>query len=617
MLEFIHKYEWKMEFSKIGQDLSLDFVKGVAIILVLLNHSTSLAFHQDSWFFIWGYPAVPLFLLIQVFHAYKKGFDGIHLRMGRIFKRVIFPFFLVEVILCAIAVFMYPTIPIREILISGLYWGGKGPGSYYPWIYIQFAILLPLLRPVFRHVSERWLLALFLVLSIGSEVLCSVMHIPDWTYRLLFSRYIFLIYLGYRLVIKGVSLNILAVMLSFISLIAVYNFEMKDFQWYPWFHYVAEWRTCHWICYFYIAYLILFLLCKFFYWLPAGNWIENAICKTGQHSYAIYIFQLLYFYALAPFLKDGLSLIGSPSVEEALYIILSILSCTWPVLRFVSGLSDRTIMLKVTAVVLAITTGVTLVGWKWRPFYTAPSPISPYQVFNHQDDTLRVVMIGDSWVYFHQTLRRDSTFEEQLKKVLGNRKAKVTAKGKGGAVSGEIYQRMSAERTMAMDFDLNYCSQSVIEAGADYCVISAGINDARQRRGKPYYVNSYLRIVRLLLSYGIRPVVMELPEVDVDEAFDGNTLYYRLRARICMYLLDTNLRGVGDYRQVLKDSLESQRLMDSVIYIPADSWNPEGWHDRRDIYTDDHFHLNLAGYEILDSTFATEIVKDYRLRKKR
>jgi fucose 4-O-acetylase-like acetyltransferase len=62
-----------MEFSKIGHDLSLDFVKGIAILLVLLNHCTASAFQQDSWFFLWGYPAVPLFLLIQVFHAYKGG----------------------------------------------------------------------------------------------------------------------------------------------------------------------------------------------------------------------------------------------------------------------------------------------------------------------------------------------------------------------------------------------------------------------------------------------------------------------------------------------------------------------------------------------------------------
>lgn len=105
---------------------------------------------------------------------------------------------------------------------------------------------------------------------------------------------------------------------------------------------------------------------------------------------------------------------------------------------------------------------------------------------------------------------------------------------------------------------------------------------------------------------------MEIPDVYVDEAYDGNTLYYQLKARICMSLLKTNLRGVGDYRQALKDTLIASHLMDSVLYIPAVSWNPEGWHDKRKIYVDDHFHLNFVGYEILDSTFAAEIVKDYR-----
>ncbi len=55
--------------------------------------------------------------------------------------------------------------------------------------------------------------------------------------------------------------------------------------------------------------------------------------------------------------------------------------------------------------------------------------------------------------------------------------------------------------------------------------------------------------------------------------------------------------------------------MDSVIYIPAASWNPDGWKDKRNIYTDDHFHLNLPGYALLDSAFAANIIKDYRQRK--
>ena len=40
MLDFIHRYETKIEFSKIGHDLSLDFVKGICILLVLVHHTT-------------------------------------------------------------------------------------------------------------------------------------------------------------------------------------------------------------------------------------------------------------------------------------------------------------------------------------------------------------------------------------------------------------------------------------------------------------------------------------------------------------------------------------------------------------------------------------------------
>jgi len=606
-----------MEFTKLGYDHSLNFVKGVCILLVIINHSTDFAFHQNSWFFLWGYPAVPLFLLIQVFHSYKKGFDGISLPLRKIWSRAVFPFLVVEVLLFVYTLIRYPTTSLHQLIMSAIYWGGRGPGSYYPWIYFQFAILLPLLRPLFRHFGEKTLLILFLVLSIGSEMACHFFHVPDWLYRLLFFRYLFLIFLGYQLVLRGVVLNLLTVTLSIISLVVVYCFEYREFDFTPFFYDSDDWRTCHWICYFYIAYPMLYALCKFFYWLPPKSIIENVFCKMGEHSYAIYIFQLFYFAVIAPIVLNGVSNMEDTVLATTIYILIAIVICVVPVIYFVSGLSNWAIFLKVGALLMVVAGFITFIRWEWRPFYMPPSPVNPYEVKHNQDDTLRVIMIGDSWVYFHETLRRDSTFENELKRVLRSNKVKVMAKGKAGSTSGEIYQRMSAERTWEMDYDLNYCAQSVIEAGADYCVISAGINDARQRRGKVYYVVSYMQILRLLLSYGIRPVVTEVPDVEVDEAFNGNTLYYRLKARICMGIMETELYGVEDYRRTLKDSLISTHLMDSVIYISADSWNPEGWTDKRNIYTDDHFHLNLLGYALLDSTYTAEIVKDYRMKIKK
>lgn len=615
MSEDLHRHESRIEFSKIGRDLSLDFVKGICILLVLIHHTTTLQFHQDSFFYIWGYPAVPLFLLIQVFHTYKKGVEQRKWNVLRIWKRAIWPFVLVELVITVYLMLAHPMASWRSITTYLVYWGGGGPGSYYPWVYIQFAFLLPLLMPLFRHLKGVWLAAVFLLLSIGGEVLCNMAHLPEWQYRLLFIRYIFLIYLGYQMVIRSVSMNLLTVVLSVGSLIALYFFEVKDFRLEPFFYYAENWKTFHWICYFYIAYLMLYLLCKFFYWLPANNKIENAICVLGEHSYAIYIFQLFYFVVIAPFVREQLEVIGNPVVIAVLYLLTAILVCSIIVVYFVRGLSSSAVFWKLLAVSAAFAGVVLLVTWLWRPFYKPVEPFAPYEVAQHDDDTLRVIMIGDSWIYFHETLRRDSTFEQSLKHVLGNQKVKVTAKGKGGAVSGEIYEQMSAERMLATEFDLNNCTQPVIEQGADYCVISAGINDARQRRGKVYYVTNYFHIIRTLLANGIRPVVMEIPDVEVDEYYKGNTLYYQLRAWIAMRVLKTGLYGTSDYRVALRDSLAAHHLMDSIVYVPAAAWNPEGWKDKRNIYTDDHFHLNLAGYEILDSTFTVEIIKDCRTQR--
>ena len=316
MLDFIHKYETKIEFSKIGHDLSLDFVKGVCILLVVINHCIDHSFSQKVLFWLWGYPAVPLFLLIQVYHSYKKEFDGIHIDWRKIWTRAFFPFLLVQILLFAYVVVTQPTRSLHSIFMTAFFWGGRGPGSYYPWIYIQFAILLPLLRPVFKRLDNKILLVLFLGLSMGSELLCYYTHMPGWVYRLLFLRYVFLIYLGYQMVVRGIVLNVVTISLSVISVIAVYCFVILHVDRIPFFFDSSEWPTCHWICYFYIAYPMLYLLCKFFYWLPPNSLIENAFCKMGRHSYAIFIFQLFYFFVFGPMISEGLSIIGNPIVEN-------------------------------------------------------------------------------------------------------------------------------------------------------------------------------------------------------------------------------------------------------------------------------------------------------------
>lgn len=59
------------ELSKDGYEPFLDYLKGICIIMVVINHGFASA-EEKLLFPIWINQAVPIFLLIQVFHSYKK-----------------------------------------------------------------------------------------------------------------------------------------------------------------------------------------------------------------------------------------------------------------------------------------------------------------------------------------------------------------------------------------------------------------------------------------------------------------------------------------------------------------------------------------------------------------
>lgn len=105
--------------------------------------------------------------------------------------------------------------------------------------------------------------------------------------------------------------------------------------------------------------------------------------------------------------------------------------------------------------------------WKvlWELEY--PSPIDT--VFLHHDDTLCVIMIGDSWIEMYSKQKLDLELKRHICE-LTSHPVKVTSKGKVGKSSREIYDLKYKEN--------GYSPKLLIVSRADYCVISAGINNA-------------------------------------------------------------------------------------------------------------------------------------------
>jgi len=312
--------EQTVRLNTIGYDPFITFMKGYAILCVLLAHAIP---NPDATGYVfWGGMQVPLFLLIQTFHSFKK---KPKFCLTKILKRVVLPFFLVQA--CLIAV-LCRNGGIYNLLIISVIGGCIGPGAYYFWIYLQFAILLPLVYPLLSKLKNSSLLILFLLVSEGCEVISSVIVIPEPVYRLLCLRYLFLIYLGYEWVRQGIAINRKTLLLSAISLVAIVFFTYLDGSLVPVF-FDTSWRYHRWICYFYVAYLFAYLISLLFKVVSKINWIDSFFKILGGASWEIYVVQMVVFVlfskSLLSFLPANIITITWMFATIALSIIFGIL----------------------------------------------------------------------------------------------------------------------------------------------------------------------------------------------------------------------------------------------------------------------------------------------------
>jgi hypothetical protein len=242
-----------------------------------------------------------------------------------------------------------------------------------------------------------------------------------------------------------------------------------------------------------------------------------------------------------------------------------------------------------------------------QPVYDIP--------LKHKDDTLRVAVIGDSWAEYHTTLECDTIFC-RVAKGLTSIPVKCFSTGHSGKMSKEIYNEMFANRTVEHEWERQYCSQPLIEQHPDYCVVMVGINDMRMCRSVDFYVGNYLLILRFLLHHDIRPVVMEMPDVDFRLAFDNRKFYEQWVFRLLSLWTKVDYNSAQVYRDAMRKILQQEGLKDKVLFIPESKWNPGGVDANPDIYLDDRFHLNMEGYHVLDTCMAKEIINDYKKRKR-
>lgn len=297
-------------FEKTGYDPFIGFIKAYAIMCVLAGHT--IGFLNDLGSGLWLSMQVPLFVLIQVFHIYKK--DTYRVSKEKIFWRILFPYIVLQ--LCLTTIFIVCGKLDNTLLYEGLAGGGYGPGSYYPWVYIQLAILIPLIRPVFKIKNIALLAGLFILLCEFFEIISSLINLPDRIHRLLATRYFLLVFLGWLWVNYGIVISWKTIFISLLSAFAIIYFEYFHINDEPFF-YSTGWSYHRWPCYFWVAWLGCYLLYLLYCLLYKYTFIDRCIKLLAKCSYEIFLIQMA-----ACVLCPNFSLLGNPHLGGLLRTLL-------------------------------------------------------------------------------------------------------------------------------------------------------------------------------------------------------------------------------------------------------------------------------------------------------
>lgn len=266
----------------------LDFIKGAAIVSVLFIYALSDDTKEaiSYWYHIGQ--AVPLFLMVTSYLAYKKPVrlfsEQYKNKIIKVLKHIFIPFVMVTVAQIVAKSILGAFEPDRLIRQMGL-----GPGSYYPWLFIQATIILPIIAAWTEKQHSFYFayakVALFcLLINVG----ITYIDMDKDLFRLLIIRYIPHLFLGCWWAKKGFHLNFQ--LLCFIALATNVGLECPE----PFVF--NSWRTFSYITAPYVILAVVFL--SRIYTSMKKTIFVRAFTVLGKHSYFVFLTQLFVFNVL-------------------------------------------------------------------------------------------------------------------------------------------------------------------------------------------------------------------------------------------------------------------------------------------------------------------------------
>ncbi|MBR5391677.1 MAG: hypothetical protein IK148_02300 [Prevotella sp.] len=325
----------KITLYENGYEPFIDFFKGIAIIFVVYSHCATPDIRHASGFYFWAAAPTALFMLIHVFHSFRVSDHVKKPNVIKLFKRVFKPFLITQAI-----IFIGYYLFTGNLLWRPFLHGGIGMGAYFPWVYVQFIFFCYLMAPVVAKWGQKngWILLLiFMILAQCAELFCCLVNMNTTLYKLLFFRYIFLVYIGYSIVRRGVYLNWTRGVLATLGLLFIIVFQYSDWNLEPLF-YNRAWKAYHWPSYLFYGFVLIPCYYMLFITTNKNMTISSFFRKCGVYSYDIFLFQMIWF--TLP-VKEYMVQYCHVSYVNTLYITLSIIICTFSVIIYKEYLKEN------------------------------------------------------------------------------------------------------------------------------------------------------------------------------------------------------------------------------------------------------------------------------------
>lgn len=237
--------------------------------------------------------------------------------------------------------------------------------------------------------------------------------------------------------------------------------------------------------------------------------------------------------------------------------------------------------------------------------YSYSKELTYYSVKTDTDTLLTIGIIGDSWVAEE---RLDSTLHIYL--LENDIKCKILSSGHPGAKSKLIYQNLFK------DSSEENSSKFIIENNPDYCIVIAGVNDAAGQIGGHFYSYHLKKIVKTLLHYKSKPIIVSLPEFGINETIDNMDVFSKNRSIISAYFNNNGeIDNIRTYRKLFNNELKSENQEDSIILIDFDKACAD-YHECPDFYANPS-HLSVKGDEILCQIITNELINYINTQSKR